>query len=200
MGLFTKKTASEPLAAPPARSVGGISTGDRGAFAPIGDILRLAIESEASDIHLTVGSPPVFRIHGVLIRLETRALFPEDTDNFARDIANGTQIHALTTEGSVDFAMSLDGKNRFRVSLYKQKGTTAMAMRLLPKRMLSLEEIGLPPIVTELIRMPRGLVLQRLVARRPGVARRDTRVRCGVAPRPVADAADVHGQRGEMVP
>ena len=159
MGLFTKKTASEPLAAPPARSVGGISTGDRGAFAPIGDILRLAIESEASDIHLTVGSPPVFRIHGVLIRLETRALFPEDTDNFARDIANGTQIHALATEGSVDFAMSLDGRNRFRVSLYKQNGTTAMAMRLLPKRMLSLEEIGLPPIVTELIRMPRGLVL-----------------------------------------
>ncbi len=161
MGLFSKKSAPEPvtLAAPPSRPAPGISTGDRGAFAPIGDLLRLAVESEASDIHLSVGSPPTFRIHGVLVRLETRALFPEDTDNFARDIANGTQMHALTSEGSVDFAMTIDGRNRFRVSLYKQKGTTAMAMRLLPKRMLSLEEIGLPPIASELIRMPRGMVL-----------------------------------------
>ena len=161
MGLFSKKSAPEPvtLAPPPSRPAPGISTGERGAFAPIGDLLRLAVESEASDIHLSVGSPPTFRIHGVLVRLETRALFPEDTDNFARDIANGTQIHALTTEGSVDFAMTHDGRNRFRVSLYKQKGTTAMAMRLLPKRMLSLEDIGLPPIASELIRMPRGLVL-----------------------------------------
>jgi twitching motility protein PilT len=161
MGLFAKKTTPEPvpLAAPPSRPAPGISTGDRGAFAPIADLLRLAVESEASDIHLSVGSPPTFRIHGVLVRLETRALFAEDTDNFARNIANGTQIHALTTEGSVDFAMTHDGRNRFRVSLYKQKGTTAMAMRLLPKRMLSLEEIGLPPIASELIRMPRGMVL-----------------------------------------
>ena len=161
MGLFAKKTTPEPvpLAAPPSRPAPGISTGDRGAFAPIGDLLRLAVDSEASDIHLSVGSPPTFRIHGVLVRLETRALFAEDTDNFARDIANGTQIHALTTEGSVDFAMTHDGRDRFRISLYKQKGTTAMAMRLLPKRMLSLEEIGLPPIASELIRMPRGMVL-----------------------------------------
>ncbi len=161
MGLFSKKSAPEPvtLAPPPSRPAPGISVGERGAFAPIGDLLRLAVESEASDIHLSVGSPPTFRIHGVLVRLETRALFPEDTDNFARDIANGTQIHALTTEGSVDFAMTHDGRNRFRVSLYKQKGTTAMAMRLLPKRMLSLEEIGLPPIASELIRLPRGMVL-----------------------------------------
>jgi twitching motility protein PilT len=161
MGLFTKKPTQETTITPSnvARTVPIMSSGERGAFAPIGDILKLAVESDASDIHLTAGSPPTFRINGSLVRLETRALFPEDTDNFARDIANGTQIHALQTEGSVDFAMTHDGRNRFRVSLYKQKGTTALAMRLLPKRMLSLEEIGLPRIAAELIRMPRGLVL-----------------------------------------
>ncbi len=159
MGLFsTKKTAQEPSLTP-AIPRPAISAGNRGAFAPMGDLLRLAVESEASDVHLTVGSPPTFRINGSLVRLDTRALFPEDTENFAREIATGTQIHALTTEGSVDFAMTHDGRNRFRVSLYKQKGTTALAMRLLPKRMLAMDEIGLPPIANELIRLPRGLIL-----------------------------------------
>ena len=159
MGLFsTKKTAQEPSLAP-AIPRPAISAGNRGAFAPMADLLRLAVESEASDVHLTVGSPPTFRINGALVRLETRALFPEDTENFAREIANGTQIHGLTTEGSVDFAMTHDGRNRFRVSLYRQKGTTALAMRLLPKRMLAMDEIGLPPIANELIRLPRGLIL-----------------------------------------
>lgn len=159
MGLFsTKKNAQEPSLAPTIPRP-AISAGNRGAFAPMGDLLRLAVESEASDIHLTVGSPPTFRINSSLVRLETRALFPEDTENFAREIATGTQIHALTTEGSVDFAMTHDGRNRFRVSLYKQKGTTALAMRLLPKRMLAMDEIGLPPIANELIRLPRGLIL-----------------------------------------
>ncbi len=165
MGIFRfGKNATEEDPAPetaevPAQAAPVIAVGGRGAFAPIEDILRLTLESGASDLHLSVGTPPVLRIHGKLVRLETRALFPEDTDNIATELANGEQIHKLRTDGSVDFAITSAGRNRFRISLYRQKRTTAVALRLLPRQMLSYADIGLPPIVNELIRLPRGLVL-----------------------------------------
>ena len=128
-------------------------------FTPIEDILRLTISAGASDLHLSVGNPPVLRVHGKLIRMDMRALFPEDTDKMAVELANGEQLHKLRTEGNVDFAITRWGRNRFRISLYRQKGTTALALRLLPRQMLSYEEIGLPKIVRDFIRLPRGLVL-----------------------------------------
>jgi twitching motility protein PilT len=135
------------------------ATAGRVPFPPIDEILGVTISSDASDLHLTVGNPPVLRVHGKLVRLEMRALFPEDTDKIAVELANGEQLHKLRTEGNVDFAITRFGQNRFRISLYRQKGTTAIALRLLPRQMLSYEEIGLPPIVREFIRLPRGLVL-----------------------------------------
>ena len=152
-GQSAAAVVAEPQPAPT------ISVGGRGAFAPIEDILRLTVESGASDLHLSVGTPPVLRIHGKLVRLETRALFPEDTANMAQEIASGEQLHKLSTEGTVDFAISHADRNRFRISLYRQKRTTAIALRLLPRQMLAYSEIGLPPVVEELIRLPRGLVL-----------------------------------------
>ena len=162
MGIFRfgKNPAEEtPAPAAPAAAAPAIVAGGRGAFAPIEDILRLTVESGASDLHLTVGTAPVLRINGKLVRLDTRALFPEDTDNIATELASGDQIHKLRTEGSVDFAMTSAGMNRFRISLYRQKRTTAIALRMLPRQMLSSKEIGLPRITDELIRLPRGLVL-----------------------------------------
>jgi twitching motility protein PilT len=162
MGIFRfgKNPADEtPAPAAPVAAAPAIAAGGRGAFAPIEDILRLTVESGASDLHLTVGTAPVLRINGKLVRLDTRALFPEDTDNIATELANGDQIHKLRTEGSVDFAMTSAGRNRFRISLYRQKCTTAIALRMLPRQMLSSKEIGLPRITDELIRLPRGLVL-----------------------------------------
>lgn len=162
MGIFRfgKNPADEtPAPAAPVAAAPAIAAGGRGAFAPIEDILRLTVESGASDLHLTVGTAPVLRINGKLVRLDTRALFPEDTDNIATELASGDQIHKLRTEGSVDFAMTSAGRNRFRISLYRQKCTTAIALRMLPRQMLSSKEIGLPRITDELIRLPRGLVL-----------------------------------------
>lgn len=158
MSLFGHgKTSTSP--APQPETGPAIATGGRGAFAPIHDLLRLTVESEASDIHLSVGAPPTLRINGKLVRMETRALLSEDMDSIASEVASSDQIHRLNSEGSVDFAVTHDGQNRFRVSLYRQKGTTALAMRLLPKEMLSFDEIGMPMVVEHLIRMPRGLVL-----------------------------------------
>ncbi len=159
-GLGKHDAAKAPIApAPVAVPKPSLSAGGRGAFAPLEDILRLTVEAGASDLHLSVGSPPTLRINGQLIRLETRALFSEDTDNIAREIATGDQFHRLLTEGSVDFAITSTGSNRFRVSIYRQKGTTALALRLLPKQKLSFAEIGLPAVADQLIRLPRGLVL-----------------------------------------
>ena len=159
MALFGQGKISTTPAKPEPHSLPTIATGGRGAFAPMDDLLRLTVESGASDIHLSVGAPPTLRIHGKLVRLETRALLAEDTDSFAGEIADSDQIQRLNSEGSVDFAITHQGQSRFRVSLYRQKGTTALAMRLLPKQMLSFKEIGMPAVVEQLIRMPRGLVV-----------------------------------------
>ena len=162
MGIFRKEKSAEHGGTRPAAStapVPAIVTGERGAFAPVEELMRATVESGASDLHISVGMPPILRIHGKLVRLETRALFPEDTDKFAVELANGEQLHKLRTDGSVDFALTAMERNRFRISLYRQKGTTAVAFRLLPRQMLSSAEIGLPAVVQELIRMPRGLVL-----------------------------------------
>ena len=177
MGIFRfgKNPAEEtPAPAAPAAAAPAIVAGGRGAFAPIEDILRLTVESGASDLHLTVGTAPVLRINGKLVRLDTRALFPEDTDNIATELASGDQIHKLRTEGSVDFAMTSAGRNRFRISLYRQKRTTAIALRMLPRQMLSSKEIGLPRITDELIRAKSGLTWDRLP--------KDCAARCGRIP------------------
>jgi twitching motility protein PilT len=150
----TEAATAAPLA--PARTV---AAGPRGSFAPAEDLLRLVVEEEASDLHLSVDAPPCVRVNGRLIKLNTRALFPEDLEKLAAEVATVDQIRRAKEEGSVDFAMTFQERNRFRVSLYLQKGTLALAMRLIPRKMLSLAEIGLPPAVNDLLRMPRGLIL-----------------------------------------
>src|SRR5262245_55779290 len=108
MGLFGSGKPQPPPQPPPApatavpgaptRPTPGLTTGSRGAFAPLDDVLRATVESGASDLHLSVGSPPTLRINGRLVRMETRALFPEDMDNMAREIGTGDHIHKLNTE------------------------------------------------------------------------------------------------------
>jgi twitching motility protein PilT len=136
-----------------------LPAGPRGAFTTAEQLLGLVVEHNASDLHLSVGTPPCARLHGRLTKLDTRALFPEDMESLAAEIATSEQLHKARTEGSVDFAFTFRERNRFRCSLYLQKGTLALAMRLIPRKMLTPEEIGLPPAVQGLLKLPRGLVL-----------------------------------------
>jgi twitching motility protein PilT len=163
MALFSTKResplASEPIAAGSSGAAGpSVAAGPVGAFTPMEDLLRLMIEENASDMHLSVGSPPSLRIHGRLVKIQTRGLVAEDMVALASSIAGEPHMAALKADGSVDFAYGYRG-NRFRVSLYLQKGTIALALRLIPQRMLALDEIGLPPVVRELLNLPRGLIL-----------------------------------------
>jgi twitching motility protein PilT len=126
---------------------------------PMEDLLRLIIDEKASDLHLSVGSPPAVRLHGRLVKLQLRALEPEDTESLARAITSDTNLQRVNEEGSVDFGFSFRGKDRFRVSVFRQKGYLGMALRVVPRKMLSLDEIGLPEAVRQLLYMPRGLIL-----------------------------------------
>jgi len=129
------------------------------ATVPMEDLLRLVVDEGASDLHLTVGAPPIIRINGALRKLTVPELKPEDTEELVQSIANEHQLERIQTEGTVDFAFAFRNDNRFRVSAYRQKGQMALALRLLPRKLLDLEEIGVPQIVLDLLKLPRGLVL-----------------------------------------
>ena len=123
------------------------------------DLLRLAVEEDASDVHLSVGAPPTLRIRGQLTKLDVPPLTPEDTEQLARGITSEANWRRVVEEGTVDFGFPFKDKNRFRVSVYRQKGFFGSVLRLIPKTLKTLKEIGLPPVVGDLLTLPRGLVL-----------------------------------------
>ena len=133
--------------------------GERPPLVPMEDLLRLVIDENASDLHLSVGAPPAVRLNGKLLKLDLRPLTGEDTETLARAITSDANLQKVNETGSVDFGFTFREANRFRVSVYRQKGYLGMALRLVPKRMLTLEEIGLPVAVRGLLTMPRGLIL-----------------------------------------
>ncbi|MCX6967049.1 MAG: type IV pilus twitching motility protein PilT [Verrucomicrobia bacterium] len=122
------------------------------------DLLRLMIDEDASDLHVSVGISPVLRIKGNLVPLKMPALTAEETEALCREIGEEDQIQRLNSEGSADFALSFRDQ-RFRINLYRERGSLAIAARLLPSRFLTLEEIGVPPCIRSLLDLPRGLVL-----------------------------------------
>jgi len=126
---------------------------------PLEDLLRLVIEEDASDLHLCVGVPPTLRLKGVLTPLNTAPLSVADMETLARGLARPDLMDRVNTEGSVDFGMAAQDNNRFRVSVYRERGNLAAAVRMLPRKLLSLDTIGVPASVRELLDLPRGLVL-----------------------------------------
>ncbi len=123
------------------------------------DLLRLVLEEGASDLHLTVGVPPILRLRGSLVRLDVPALTHEDTAALAKSIVTDSQMRRFEEEGGLDLAVSYREHARFRVSLYRQRGHLALALRLIPVDLMTPEEIGIPSAMLSLIRMPRGLIL-----------------------------------------
>lgn len=153
MALFDFR---KPAAAQPAPAA---APAELPPVAPMEDLLRLVIDEGASDLHLSVGAPPALRLRGQLVKLQMRPLSAEDTETLARAITSDANLQKLNEVGSVDFGFSFRGDNRFRVSVYRQKGCLGVALRLIPRKLLTLEEIGFPPSVRELLSLPRGLIL-----------------------------------------
>ena len=125
----------------------------------IDKLLSAAVKQGASDIHIVVGQPPVFRLHGRMRKLETKTLEADDTVQLMKSIAPERCQRELQETGSSDFGFAFGTLARFRVSIFKQRGDLAMVLRLIPSKLLSFEQIGLPEICRELVRRPRGLFL-----------------------------------------
>ena len=126
---------------------------------PIEDLLRLVLEEGSSDLHITAGSPPTLRIDGQIVKLSMPPLTPADTEEMIRSFAKDEYIKRLLEHGGADFAVAFREDARFRVSLFLQKGAFGMVARLIPRKILGMEEIGLPAAMKELIHLPRGLIL-----------------------------------------
>jgi len=125
----------------------------------ISELLQICVDRNASDIHLTVGRPPTLRMDGLLVHLDYESLTHEDTEALMKSITSQEHQQRAQEVGGVDFGFAFGDIARFRVSVYKQKGYFGMALRLIPSRLLTFEQIGLPPGTKDLLNKPRGLIL-----------------------------------------
>jgi twitching motility protein PilT len=126
----------------------------------INELLKLVVDKNASDLHITVPSPPVLRIQGELIPQEGFPPFtPKDIKSIFEQITTDEQKAAFNRELELDFAYSIPGIARFRVNVLQQRGSMSLAFRLIPFKVPTIDELGLPPVCKDLIVKPRGLVL-----------------------------------------
>lgn len=123
------------------------------------DYLQQAVNNDASDLHLCTGLPIVIRRHGSLYFLDDCVLTKEDCGRFAEQCLSSGQMDELKEEGEIDFAYMLPGVGRFRVNAYRQRGTYAIAFRVISTNIPTLNQLGLPEILYTLAEKQRGLVL-----------------------------------------
>ncbi len=117
------------------------------------------IERNASDLHITTASPPRIRVDGSLMPLDYPPLTPADTKSLCYSILTDTQKHKFEEQSELDLSFGMKGMSRFRSNIFMQRGAVAGAFRMIPFEIMNFRELGLPPVVAELAKRPRGLVL-----------------------------------------
>ena len=125
----------------------------------IDELLLQVKEAGASDLHLKVGSPPIIRVDGELSELDEPTCSPEDTKDYAASLMSEKQIRRFSETNEIDFAYSAPNSGRYRVNVYRQRGTISIAMRHVVTRVPNFVELNLPPVVQTLALEPRGMVL-----------------------------------------
>ncbi|MEE9441202.1 MAG: type IV pilus twitching motility protein PilT [candidate division Zixibacteria bacterium] len=123
------------------------------------DLLQEMVKKGASDLHLTVGIPPMTRIDGNLVRTEHEVLTAEMTLKLAYSIMNEKQRKKFEENNELDLSFGLESLSRFRCNVFRQRGNIAVAIRQIPFKIKTFEELGLPKVVSEMANLPRGLVL-----------------------------------------
>jgi twitching motility protein PilT len=123
------------------------------------DLLKTMIENDATDLHITTGTPPQIRVYGRLVPLDLPPLTGADTKRLAYSVLTDAQKQRFEEEHELDFSFGIKGLSRFRGNLFFQRGMVAAAIRTIPYKIRSFQDLGLPPIVEELIRKPKGLIL-----------------------------------------
>ncbi|MFC7321033.1 type IV pilus twitching motility protein PilT [Halobacillus campisalis] len=123
------------------------------------ELLTAAYKLEASDIHLTVGVPPVFRLHGELKQYGKEVLTPESIQEMAESILSEESWGKFKDLGELDFSYGIPGISRFRINAYHQRGCISLAIRIVPKEVPTLEGLSMPDILKNIANSPQGLVL-----------------------------------------
>ncbi len=122
-------------------------------------LFDLVVEKNASDLHIAVGRPPVIRFHGHLKNVTAPPLTPAESTALISEIIPPAKLKEFREVGSADFGYAFGTKARFRVAVFRSKGTDSMVCRLIPSKLLTFEQIGLSPRVVDLLDRPRGLLL-----------------------------------------
>jgi twitching motility protein PilT len=122
-------------------------------------LLRMLIDREGSDLHLAVDNPPAGRVHGNLVHFGNSPLTPEDTERLMKSIASVDNQQEIQEVGGTDFGFAFEDIARFRVSVFKQRGNIGLVLRIIPRRISTMEELGLPDSMKKVINQPRGMIL-----------------------------------------
>ena len=125
----------------------------------INPILEISVNLKASDVHLSVGTPPLVRVNGKLTPLSRNILTPPDTVALVRQILSPTKFSTLQEKGEIDFSYSYGTLGRFRVNVFRQRGTYCIVMRLINNVIPDMSSLGLPSVIKSLCELKRGLIL-----------------------------------------
>jgi twitching motility protein PilT len=123
------------------------------------ELLKMIIEKKASDLHVTTGTPPLFRVDGQLNPIDGPPLTAADTKRLCYSVLTDAQKYKFEEENELDLSFGIKGLSRFRANIFMQRGAVAGAFRTIPFKILSFEELGLPKVVKELAERPKGLIL-----------------------------------------
>ena len=128
-------------------------------MASLPELLKIMIDRNASDLHITVGSPPQIRVDGSLLSLHMNTLTSVETKQMCYSILTEAQKKRFEEENELDLSFGIKDLSRFRSNIFQQRGTVAGAFRTIPYHIRSFDELGLPPIAKDLTQKPRGLIL-----------------------------------------
>src|SRR4030067_1471520 len=123
------------------------------------DLLKIMIDKGASDLHISTGTPPRLRVDGKLAPLDLAPLNPAETKALCYSILTDTQKHKFEENNELDLSFGMKGLSRFRANIFLQRGAVTGAFRMIPFIIKTFGELGLPPIINELTKKPRGLIL-----------------------------------------
>lgn len=124
------------------------------------NLLKIMIERQATDLHITTGTHPHVRVHGQITPIkEVPPLTPKETKQLAYSVLTDTQKHTFEEKKELDFSFGVRGLSRFRANIYSQRSAVAIAIRTIPFRIMGFDELGLPRVISEFCKKPKGLIL-----------------------------------------